>query len=225
MLHQRLRHQRTNMWHPLESVLEPPIPVVHTAPAPVIKYVSPALDVTLATPSPATEDVAPAPAATFAAPAPVIDYVAPATPETVNAYVAPAPLIEYIVPSQAVFYPSFSELLPPFDINEVVAVPSDEQIMNIPIPRGVEEIMEDQTSDAPVPQTVEVQFVAVTPTPATTDATFPHEKFDEASKMLALQRQCLDKLELPMRTSFPRPGKPMNPTKLCPPVPSTSRCC
>ena len=70
--------------------------------------------------------------------------------------------------------------------------------MNIPIPRGVEEIMEDQTSDAPVPQTVEVQFVAVTPTPATTDATFPHEKFDEASKMLALQQAdlCLVKLAI-----------------------------
>ena len=152
----------------LESVLEPPIPVVHTAPAPVIEYVAPAPDVTLATPapmieyaapahtvtftapSPVTEDVAPAPAVTYAAPAPVIEYVAPATPETVNAYVAPAHVIEYIAPSPAVFYPSFSQQLPPFDTSEVVAVeasapqdvgsllPVDEHTMDIPIPRGVE---------------------------------------------------------------------------------------
>ena len=73
-----------------ESVLEPPIPVIHTAPAPVIDYVAPAPDVILA------------------APAPVIEYVAPATLEIVNAGVAPAPVIEYIAPSAAVFYPSFS---------------------------------------------------------------------------------------------------------------------
>ena len=50
--------------------------------------------------------------------------------------------------------------------------------MDIPIPLGVEEIndvIEDQILDAPVPQTMEEQFVPVTPTPATTDATFPHE--------------------------------------------------
>ena len=51
--------------------------------------------------------------------------------------------------------------------------------MNIPIMRSVEEIddvIEDQIFDAPVPQTMEEQFVAVTPTPATTDTPFPHEK-------------------------------------------------
>ena len=115
--------------------------------------------------------MAPAPDVTLATPAPVIKYVAPATPETVNAYVEPAPVIEYIAPSPAVFYPSFSQQLPLFDTNEVVAVeasapqdvgsllPSDEQIVDIPIPRGVEDIIEDQTSDAPVPQTVWRRFL------------------------------------------------------------------
>ena len=36
--------------------------------------------------------------------------------------------------------------------------------------------------DPPVPQVVEEQLVAVAPTPATTDATFPHEKLDELRK-------------------------------------------
>ena len=124
----------------LESVLEPPTPVVHTAPAPEIEYVAPTPDVTLATtaavtqyaapahtvtftaPSLVTEDVAHAPAVTYAAPAPVIEYVAPTTPVTANAYVAPAPVIDYIALSPAVFYPSFSQQLPPFDANEAVAV-------------------------------------------------------------------------------------------------------
>ena len=70
----------------------------------------------------------------------------------VNAYMAPAPVIEYIAQPPAVFYPLFSQQLLPADINEAVAVeasaPQDvgsplslnEQIVDIPIPRGVEEI-------------------------------------------------------------------------------------
>ena len=40
------------------------------------------------------------------------------------------------------------------------------------------------------------QFVAVAPTPATTDATFPHEKFDEACKILALKQADLRQAKL-----------------------------
>ena len=87
------------------------------------------------------------------------------------------------------FSPSFSQRLPPADINEVVTVEasapqdvgllllSDGQIVDIPIPRSVaeiEDVIEDQILDAPLPQTVEEQFVAVTPTLATTNAMFPH---------------------------------------------------
>ena len=68
-----------------------------------------------------------------------------------NAYVALAPVIDYIAPSPAVFS-TFSQQLPPADCNEAFAVeasapqdvgslPSlDEQIVDIPIPRAVEEI-------------------------------------------------------------------------------------
>ena len=153
------------MWHPhllsqTSSVLEPPVPVVHTAPAPVIEYVAPAPDVTLATPAPVIEytapahtvDVAPAPSSSWAAPASVIEHVAPATPVTMNAHVAPAPVIEYIAPPTAVFYPLFSQQLTPADTNEATAVeasaphdggsllPLDKQIVDIPTPRDVEEI-------------------------------------------------------------------------------------
>ena len=197
----------------LESVLEPPIPVVHTAlapvidhaalastgtyatPAPVIEHAAPAHTVTFTAPSPVTEDVAPAPAVTYAAPAPVIEYVAPATPETVNAHVAPAPVIEYIALSPAVFYPSFSQQMPPFNTNDVVAVdvssllPSDEQIVDIRIPRSMEEIVEEQIVDALVPQTVEEQFVAVTPTLATTDDDPIPPILDDEQMLLGCQAQ------------------------------------
>ena len=99
--------------------------------------------------------------------------MAPATPVTANVYVAPAPVIYYIAPPPEVFYPSFSQQLDPADINEAVAVeasapqdvgsllPLNGQIVDMPIPRSVEEIedvIEDQIFDAPVPQTVEEQF-------------------------------------------------------------------
>ena len=102
----------------LDSVLEPPVPVVHAAATPVIEYEAPAPDITLAAPapvvecaapahtvtfaapSPVTEDVAPALSSSCAAPASVIEYVAPATPETVNTYVEPAPVIEDTVEVQ-----------------------------------------------------------------------------------------------------------------------------
>ena len=50
-----------------------------------------------------------------------------------------------------------------------------------------QQCIEDQTFDAPVPQPVEEQLVAVAPTPATTHVTFLHENVDEACKMLALK--------------------------------------
>ena len=206
----------------------------YATPTPVIEHAAPAHTVTFTAPFPVTEDVAPS--SSCAAPATVIEYVAPATPVTVNPYVAPAPVIEHIAPPPAAFYPSFSQQLPPADTNEAVAVeasapqnvgsllPLNGQIMDIPLPRSVEEIddvIEDQIFDAPVPQTMEEQFVAVTPTPATTDATFPHEKFDEACKILTLKqarfndlsftRQYPDKLA--MRTSSPMPGKLTNPIR------------
>ena len=158
-------------------------------PAPEIEYAAPAQTATFTAPSPVTEDVAPAASSSCAAPASVIEYVAPATPVTVNAYVAPARVIDFFAPPPAVFYPSFGQRLLPADINEVVAVEasapqdvgslllSDGQIVDIPIPRSVEELedtIEDQIFDAPLPQTVDEQFVAVTPTHATTNATFPH---------------------------------------------------
>ena len=75
-------------------------------------------------------------------------------------------------------------------------------LRGIPFPPTVEEIVEsvqivqdrvqqsieEQIVDAPVPQIVEEQLVAVAPTPATTDATFPHEHFDEACRILALKQ-------------------------------------
>ena len=88
-------------------------------PAPVIEYAAPAHTVTFRRPSPVTEDVAPAPAVTNAAP--VIQNVAPSTPDIVNACVAPAPVIENIAPSP-VFWPSFSQKLPPLETNDVVGV-------------------------------------------------------------------------------------------------------
>ena len=106
------------------------------------------------------------------------------------------------------FSPSFSQQLPPTDISETVAVeasppqdvgsllPSNGQVVDIPFLRGVDEIedvVEDQIFDAPVPQTVEENFVGVAPTPATTDATFPH---DEACKILALKQADLSQAKL-----------------------------
>ena len=78
---------------------------------------------------------------------------------TVNACVAPAPVIEYIAPPPAVFYPSFSQQLPPADTNEAVAVEAsapqdvgsllslDEQIVDIPVPRGVKETGDHAIND------------------------------------------------------------------------------
>ena len=186
------------------AVIEYAVPAsagTYATPTPVIEHAAPAHTVTFTTPSPVTDDVAPS--SSCAAPATVIEYVAPATRVTVNPYVAPAPVIEDIAPPPAAYYLSFSQQLPSAETNEAVAVeasapqnvgsrlPLDGLIMDIFILRGVEEIddvIEDQIFDAPVPQTMEEQFVAVTPTPATTDATFPHEKFDEACKMLALKQ-------------------------------------
>ena len=135
-------------------------------------------------------------------------------------YVTPSPAVEFATPVHqeqiaapppAVFYPSFSQQLPPADINGAVAVEasapqdvglllaSNGHVVDIPVPRGVEEIedvVEDQIFDALVPQTVEEHFVAVTPTLATTDATFPHEKFDEACKILALKQAHLRQAKL-----------------------------
>ena len=69
--------------------------------------------------------------------------------------------------------------LPPADISEAVAVeasapqdvgslfPSNGQVVDIPFPRGVDEIedvVEDQIFDALVPQIVEEKFVAVAST-------------------------------------------------------------
>ena len=177
---------------PVIEYVAPAPDVTLATPAPVIEYAAPAHTVTFTAPSPVTEDVAPAPSSSCAAPASLIEFVAPATPETVNANVAPAPVIEYSAAPPAEFYPSCSQQLPPADTNEVVAVeaaapqdvgsllPLDRQIMNIPFPRCMEEtddVIEDQIFDAPVPQTMEEQLVAVTPTPATTDATFPIKKW------------------------------------------------
>ena len=118
-----------------------------------------------------------------------------------NACVSPAPVIEYIALSPAVFHPSFSQQLPPFDTNEVVAVEasvpqdvgpiltSDEQIVDISTPRGVEEIVEEQIFDALVPQTVEEQFFAVTPTPATTDDDPVHPILDDEQMLRGCQAQ------------------------------------
>ena len=50
--------------------------------------------------------------------------------------------------------------------------------------------------DSPVPQVVEEQLVAVAPTPATTDATFPHEKFDELCTIMNLKQAELRYAEL-----------------------------
>ena len=47
-----------------------------------------------------------------------------------------------------------------------------------------------------MPQTVEEQLVAVAPTPATTDVTFPLENVDEACKMLALKQSDLRQAKL-----------------------------
>ena len=135
-------------------------------------------------------------------------------------YVPPSPDVEFATPVHeeqiaapppAVFSPSFSQQLPPADIIEAVAVEasapqdvgsllsSNGQVVDIPFLRGVDEIedvVEDQIFDAPVPQTVEEKFVGVAPTPATTDATFPHEKFDEACKILALKQADLRQAKL-----------------------------
>ena len=61
----------------LENVLEPPVPVVHTAPAPVIGYVAPTRDVSVATPAPVIEYAANAHTFTCTSPSPVTEDVAP----------------------------------------------------------------------------------------------------------------------------------------------------
>ena len=74
---------------------------------------------------------------------------------TVNAYVAPAPVIDYIAPPPpAVIYLSFSQQLPPDDINEAGTVEAsapqdvgsllsvDELTLDILFPRCVEEMGE-----------------------------------------------------------------------------------
>ena len=76
-------------------------------PATVIGYVAPAYTVTYTAPSPTTEYVEPAPTVSYTTPAPVIEHMS-------------APVIEYIAPPPAVFYPSFSQQLPPAFTNEAV---------------------------------------------------------------------------------------------------------
>ena len=90
-------------------------------------------------------------------------------------YVTPSPVVEFatpvhqeqiVAPPPAVFNPSFSQQLPPADINAAATVeasaPQDVgslltlngQIVDIPIPRVVEEIedvIEEQIFDASVP--------------------------------------------------------------------------
>ena len=75
-------------------------------------------------------------------PSPVVEFAAPVHQEPIAA------------PPPAVLYPSFSQQLPPADINEAVAVeasaPQDVgsllsshgQVVDFPIPRGVEEIQD-----------------------------------------------------------------------------------
>ena len=64
MRHQRLRRPAYEYVGPApiftdrECVLAPPVPVVHTAPVPVIAYVAPAPAVTLAVTAPVIECVA-----------------------------------------------------------------------------------------------------------------------------------------------------------------------
>ena len=67
--------------------------------------------------------------------------------------------------------------------------------------------IEDQTFDAPVPQTVEEQLVAVAPTPATTDVTFPLENFGEACKMLGLKQVDLREAKLVLQRLELYPAK------------------
>ena len=75
---------------------------------------------------------------------------------------------------------------------------------------------------------MEEQLVAVAPTLAATDETFPHEKFDELCSIMKLKQAELRQAELMVQrvglyaaisgqacdaTSFPRPGQLTNPIK------------
>ena len=97
------------------------------------------------------------------------------TPSPVVEFATPVHQEQIAAPLPAWFHPSFSQQLPPADFNDAVAVevsapqdvdsllPLNEQIVDIPIPRGMDEIqdvIEDQIFDTSVPQNVEKQFVA-----------------------------------------------------------------
>ena len=77
-------------------------------------------------------------------------------------------------------------------LDQVLVLPTVEEIVeSVQIVQDrVQQNIEEQIVDAPemvaspVPQVVEEQLVAVAPTPATTDETFPHENVDEPCKII-----------------------------------------
>ena len=126
----------------LESVLEPPVPVVHTAPAPLIKYVAPAPDVTCAV-SANTDLVSPAPVTECIAPT----RVAPSFSDLVNSQFSTA-YVEAFAPGSP-FLTSVSQayqdqiVAGETTLNIVGSIPViEEQIGDIPVPPIVEETVE-----------------------------------------------------------------------------------
>ena len=89
-------------------------------------------------------------------------------------------------------------------LDQVLVLPTVEETVESPqivqdrVQQSIEEqIVDDpENVDSPVPQVVEEQLVAVAPTPATTDATFPHENFDELCTILKLNKAELHQAEL-----------------------------
>ena len=64
--------------------------------------------------------------------------------------------------------------------------------------KSIEEQIVDapEIVDSPVPQVVEEQLVAVAPTPASTDETFPHENIDELCRIMKLKQAEFCQVEL-----------------------------
>ena len=146
------------------------------------------------------EFVAPAPAVSFETPTTMVEYVTPA-PAVTNT--APAPVVEYVASAPAV-----THVAPASVVGSVAPASAVDYA-------------------APAPVQVEEQFLAVATTLAATDETFPHEKFEEACRLLPRNRLIVRRnlwfndlsfaRQYPemhvMRASLPRPGKLTNPAR------------
>ena len=172
----------------LESVLEPPVLVVHTAPAPVIEYLAPALDVTLATPAAVIKYAAPAQTVTCTSPSPVTEDVAPvlssscAAPASVTSDEASQvvdsvpllPALEYIAPASPVTNALLNQPSPPAFTSCEFLERLTEQVVAAPSPQDVKEV---------VLATVNELITAV---PA--DEFAPDDELDEARQRIKLRR-------------------------------------